>query len=173
MVKSYRYVGPMDIKERARHSLPGTRIESIADLEKWLQVTGQRSGPAGLIAVTFVIDEEGFLRVSDRGSEHVACSGGNPVLSAGELFLRVTADGAEVEEASNQSTGFCPEPASWLAVVRALDRLGIPHPGRFTQEVLFRLCPACGQRNVVKDGWFACGQCGADLPAEWNFDRSE
>ena len=31
------------------------------------------------------------------------------------------------------------------------------------------LCPRCGERNVVKDGWFVCGVCGADLPAGWNF----
>lgn len=173
MVTFYQYVGPADIKERARRSPPGARIESITALEEWLRATGQRPCPSGLLALTFVIDEEGFLRVGDRGSEHVACSGGSPVLSAGELFLRFTAGGSEVEEASNQSTGFCPEPTSWPAVAEALDRLGIRHPGRFTQEVQFRLCPACSQRNVVKDEWFVCGSCGADLPAKWNFDRSE
>jgi hypothetical protein len=170
MAKLYRYVGPAEIKERARQSPPGVRLGSVADLEKWLRTTGQRPGPAGLFAATFVIDQDGFLRVADRGSEHVACSGGNPVLSAGELFLSLPANGPEVEEASNQSTGFCPEPTSWTAVAAALERLGIRHPGRFTQEVQFRLCPACAQRNVVKDGWFVCGSCGADLPAEWNFD---
>jgi hypothetical protein len=75
----------------------------------------------------------------------------------------------EVEEISNQSTGFCPEPESWPVVAAALDTLGVRHPGRFTLAVVFRRCPACGERNVVKDGWFACGVCGADLPAEWNF----
>jgi hypothetical protein len=52
---------------------------------------------------------------------------------------------------------------------RALDRIGVPHPGRFTTEMVFRRCRKCGERNVVKDGWFACGVCGAELPAEWNF----
>ena len=51
----------------------------------------------------------------------------------------------------------------------ALDRLGLPHPGRFTTEVIFRRCPRCGQRNVVKDGWFECQVCGAVLPQGWNF----
>ena len=84
------------------------------------------------------------------------------------MFLRRTGAGLEVVEVSNQSTGFCPEPESWPAVAAALDGLGIRHPGRFTQEVIFRRCPACGERNVVKDGWFACGACGADLPKDWN-----
>jgi hypothetical protein len=25
------------------------------------------------------------------------------------------------------------------------------------------------QRNVVKDNWFVCGVCGAELPVKWNF----
>jgi transcription initiation factor TFIIIB Brf1 subunit/transcription initiation factor TFIIB len=33
----------------------------------------------------------------------------------------------------------------------------------------FRRCPACGERNIVKDDWFVCGVCGADLPTVWNF----
>jgi hypothetical protein len=41
-----------------------------------------------------------------------------------------------------------------------LDCLDIQHSGRFTQEIFFCRCPACGQRNIVKDGWFACGVCG-------------
>jgi hypothetical protein len=172
MVRVYQYVGPAEIKERASQAPPGVRIESVGALEAWIRSTRQQADVAGLVAVTFVVDEDGFLRVGDRRSEHVACSGGRPVLSAGEMFLRGTAGGPEVMEVSNQSTGFCPEPASWPAVAAALNRLGIPHPGRFTQEVVFRRCSACGERNVVKDGWFICGSCGADLPADWNFGDS-
>jgi hypothetical protein len=47
--------------------------------------------------------------------------------------------------------------------------LGVAHPGRFTTEVVFRRCERCGERNVVRDGWFVCGVCGAELPAEWSF----
>jgi hypothetical protein len=81
----------------------------------------------------------------------------------------VSDTGLDLAEATNQSTGFCPEPESWPAVAAALDRIGIPHPGRFTQEVVFRRCPACGQRNIVKEAWFACDVCGANLPLVWNF----
>jgi hypothetical protein len=91
------------------------------------------------------------------------------VLSAGELYFLVRDEGVEVAEASNQSTGYCPEPASWPAVAAALERIGVAHPGRFTVEVVFRRCETCGERNVVKDGWFVCGVYGAELPGEWNF----
>ncbi len=126
-------------------------------------------GPDGLIAATFVIDAKGTLLLADRRSEHVACAGGGPVQSAGEMFFLVAGGHVEVVEVSNQSTGFCPEPESWPAVAVALDRAGIAHPGRFTTEVVFRRCESCGERNVVRSGWFACGACGADLPKGWNF----
>ncbi len=169
MAKLYHYVGPEDIRRRAASAPPGVRIESHIGLIDWARQTRQEPNPDGLIAVTFVVDERGDLRVADRGSEHVACAGGGPVQSAGEMFLLASKAGLEVEQVSNQSTGYCPEPESWPAVGSALDRSGLKHPGRFTREVIFRRCPACGQRNVVKDGWFACGVCGKDLPAAWNF----
>ena len=165
----FQYVGPKAIFDRTREAPPGVRIASASDLLEWLRSTGQRPNATGLIPVTFVIDEGGCLRVADRASEHVACSGHRPVRSAGEMFLRVVGDGVEVEEVSNQSTGFCPTPASWPAVAAALDPLGIRHPGRFTAEITFRRCTSCGERNVVKDEWFTCGVCGADLPHGWNF----
>src|SRR5262249_36524945 len=145
LVKLYRYVGPEHVKGRAACATPGVRVGSARDLLGWLRTSGE----GGAVAVTFVVDEQGFLRLADRRYEHVACAGGGPVLSAGELFLRASAAGVRVEEATNQSTGYCPEPESWPAVAAALDRAGIPHPGQFTQEVTFRRCPGCGQRNVV------------------------
>jgi hypothetical protein len=170
-VKSYRYVGPEVIRARAAHLPCGTPIESIADLKNWLRHAGQRPNALGQFVLTFVIDERGCLRVADRGSEHVACASGGPVLSAGELFLTASRDGFCVEEISNQSTGYCPEPESWPAVAAALDRIGMAHPGRFTQAVIFRRCPSCGERTIVKDGWFVCGLCDAELPVAWNFDK--
>jgi hypothetical protein len=165
----YPYIGPNAIREHAAGKPAGLRVESLQDLERWLRATAQEPNREGLIAVTFVVDRQGNLRVADRGSEHIACSGGEPVLSAGELFLRTTRAGVEVVEVSNQSTGFCPEPESWPAVAAALDRLGIPHPGDFTLSLTFRRCTKCGERNVVKDDWFVCGVCGAELPRTWNF----
>jgi hypothetical protein len=71
-------------------------------------------------------------------------------------------------EISNQSTGYCPDPDSWPAVAVTLDRLGLAHPGDFTDKVIFRRCPACGQLNIVRDGHFACAVCDSALPAHWN-----
>lgn len=162
-VECYAYVGPTALREACRGA--AQPIYLLAELLAQLP-----DCPSGtVVAVTFVIDLAGYLRVADRHSEHVACAGGQPVMSAGELFLRVTGKGVEVIEASNQSTGYCPESESWPAVAAALDRLGVAHPGRFTTALLFRLCPGCGERCTVKDEWFVCATCGSDLPQAWNF----
>jgi hypothetical protein len=136
--KLYPYVGPAGIKARLAGHPTGTPIKSVAGLLAWACGTGQYPGPDGLVPATFVIDADGGLLLADRRSEHVACAGGGPVLSAGEMFLRVTDGGIEPADVSNQSTGFCPEPESWPAVAAALDKIGVPHPGRFTTEVIFR-----------------------------------
>jgi hypothetical protein len=167
--RQYVYVGPSDIKSRVARHQGGTRIDSAADLLAWVRESGQLTGPDGLVGATFVIEAGGNLLVADRHSEHVGCARGGAVLSAGEMFFGTTDDRVEVVEVSNQSTGFCPEPESWPAVATSLDRIGIPHPGRFTTEIVFRRCEGCGERNVVREGWFVCGTCGTTLPAGWNF----
>lgn len=173
MAKPYEYVGPKNIRKRAESGPAGERIESAEGLRVWVTSPGREATREGLVAATFVTDEQGELCVADRRTEHISCSGGRPVLSAGEMFFEVGPSGIHVAEVTNQSTGFCPEPESWPAVAAALDHLGVLRPNRFTQEIAFRLCPACGQRNIVKDGWFVCATCGADLPREWNFERRQ
>jgi hypothetical protein len=168
MPKEYPYVGPDEIRKRSVGAPPGMRITKASDLEAWVRTNGPKQ-TGGLIGITFVVDEEGFLRIADRHTEHVACAAGNAVLSAGELFLRVHDKSLCVEEASNQSTGYCPEPESWTEVERILEHIGVTHPGRFTTEIVFRLCPSCGERNIVKDFWFVCAICESELPASWNF----
>lgn len=173
MEKRYKYVGPAHIRDKVAGQPPGRMVASVDDLESWLRQTQQKANRDGQIVVTFVVDEQGMLRIADRGTEHIACSGGRSVLSAGEMFFSQADHGWRVEDVTNQSTGFCPEPESWPAVATALDRVGIPHPGQFTLEVVFRRCLVCGERNIVKDGWFVCGLCGSDLPAAWNFDDKQ
>jgi hypothetical protein len=170
--RTYQYVGPEGIRRRNVNAPAGSAVVSATDLTEWVRQTNQEPDHAGVIAATFVVDELGILRVADRRSEHIACSGGRPVLSAGELFVRQSGAGWEVVEVSNLSTGFCPEPESWPVVAETLDSAGIAHPGGFTVTVIFRRCPACGERNVVRDGWFVCGTCGAELPAAWNFETT-
>jgi hypothetical protein len=166
--KLYHYVGPEPIRLKSQRSPGGSRIESRADILSWLADSRGGGARRNMVAATFVIDAEGRLRLADRHSEHVACAEGGPVLSAGEMFF--SSEGDVVDELSNLSTGYCPEPESWYAVGEAFDRLGVTHPGRFTTEVIFRSCPKCGERNVVKDGWFDCQVCGGELPSDWNFD---
>ena len=154
-MRQYRYVGPKELADAL--GPPGTVIASAADLATWLRRNDS--------VATFVIGIDGALRIADRHSEHVSCAGEREVLAAGEMVFA----GARVERVSNQSTGFCPEVASWPAVAAALDRAGIPHPGSYTDAFEFRRCDACGERNIVKDDDFTCAMCGGELPATWNF----
>lgn len=163
----YRYVGPEAIRAKSVMAAGGIIISSQDDLRAWLD--GQDvSGLVGQVAATFVVDPEGRPRIADRRSEHVACASGGLVRSAGEMFFS-SGKTTHVEDVSNLSTGYCPEPESWPVVGEALDQLDIPHPGRFTTAIVFRRCPACAERNVVKDDWFVCQVCGGDLPRVWNF----
>jgi len=121
------------------------------------------------MTATFIVDSAGDLWIADRHSEHVCCARGGTVLSAGEITFSDDGGRIEVVAATNQSTGYCPEPESWLDVQRALERARLPHPDDFTGRFLFRRCPSCGMRNLVKDDWFVCGVCDTTLPEVWNF----
>jgi hypothetical protein len=147
-MRRYRYVGPNDLLSLVTSSC-GDAVDSA------------RNG-----TFTFVVTTDGVLRIASRHSEHVVCAGGGEVLSAGEIRI----ERARVVSVSNQSTGFCPEPESWPAVAAALDHAGIAHGNGFTDEMIFRKCPDCAQRNIVKEGDFTCAVCGAALPARWNFE---
>ena len=91
-------------------------------------------------------------------------AGGWDVLAAGEMTFVPAGSGWHVVEVTNQSTGYCPDPDSWPAVGRALDRLAVQHPGDFTDKVVFRRCPTCGERNIVREDDFTCGLCDSALP---------
>ncbi len=165
--RAYHYVGPAKIGEAAKRQPPGTRILSLDDLSNWLATSETDRMLDGSSIATFVITLKNELLLAPRRSEHVACASGGPVLSAGEITLE---EGFIVTAITNQSTGFCPEPESWSSVETALDRIGLTHPGRFTSEIVYRLCPACHERNAVKDSWYYCAMCNAKLPEHWNFN---
>lgn len=162
MNRRYDYVGPAEIRDAVRPNSGGRPITSPDDLAAWMneQEQAERENP-----FTFVIDISGTLRVAPQRSEHVACAGGAPVLSAGEITFSHDGSHWLVTEISNQSTGYCPDASSWGAVEAALDRASIRHPGGFTHPIVFRLCPQCRQRNIVKDDDFFCAICEAPLPA--------
>lgn len=145
------------------------RLEDRSSLIRWLLAErglGDDTSAPDSVTATFVIDEDGYMRVAARRSEHVKCASGRPVRSAGEVTFAL--DG-NVIAISKHSTGYCPEPESWGACAEALDRIPLSHPGQFTTALEFRLCRQCKQRNVIKDGWYFCDICGAKLPEKWNF----
>ena len=158
----FAYVGPDHVLEHAKDQLPGVAIETPAALAAWL-AGGERSA-------TWTVGEDGLLRLAPLHSEHVACAGFAPVLAAGVISF-VSVEGEwEVDEITNQSTGFCPHPGCWEAVEAALDLLPVAHPGAFTHTFDFRRCTTCDTINIIKDGVFLCS-CGAPLSPRWNFDE--
>jgi len=166
-MKRYEYVGPEEVRLAAQAEAAGFVVRSANDLAEWVR-EHQADGDAYGVGATFVVGLDGYVRVASRRSEHVACAGGAPVLSAGEMFFS-TDQSPVVVAVSNLSTGYCPEPESWGAVEAALDSAGIEHPGESTDAFAFRRCPSCGERNLVKDDYFVCAICDGELPADWNF----
>lgn len=173
MTQLYSYVGPKGIRKKVLGRKEGSLIRSRSDVENWLRETLQEADTQGQIWVTFVVDQQGQLRIADRHSEHVQCAAGQDVLSAGELCFEFRS--LEIVECSNQSTGYCPEPASFSALKAAVAKsdLVLSDPERFSREVLFRRCPNCRANNIVKDQWFECALCETELPRQWNYQSSK
>jgi len=162
----YNYVGPADIAAAARDQPAGAPIKSPADLAGWLHSNRDDANDQGTIVATFIVGEDGVLRIASRRTEHVACASGGPVKSAGEIAF--SPDG-HIVRVSNQSTGFCPEPDSWTAVRAALDGIVARLPDAFSNAFTFRRCPSCAQILIIKDNWFVCDVCDSDVPETWNF----
>ena len=120
------------------------------------------------ISLTFVVDTECKFWIADRGSEHVACAREGKVLSAGEVFFAGAGDNVYIDHITNQSTGYCPEPSSWPAVEESLSFTGIEIPSQFEPEFVFRRCTECGDLAIVKEDFFVCLVCNADLPHQYN-----
>ncbi|MFJ3966285.1 hypothetical protein [Streptomyces sp. NPDC090036] len=80
--RSYRYVGPAELRALIRPGAEGCGIRSAADFEDWIS---GRPGAELSEPFTFVVDAARVLRLAPRRSEHVVCAGGGPVLSAGEM----------------------------------------------------------------------------------------
>lgn len=165
-MKLYQYIGPPEIAVRTLCQPTGVPIHSTSDVRNWMRETHQGFGCQGVIA-TFVVDSTGRVLIADRRSEHVACAGGQPVRSAGEMAFSVGKE-IEVVEVSNQSVGYCPEPETWPAVADALSRANIAAPDDFSLKCVFRRCTRCGNVTIVKDGNFRCGCYGAALPLTYN-----
>lgn len=163
---SYRYVGPIELLDQVVSGVGVAIVDTAAALDAWL---GRIGRPERGEPFTFVVPLDGVLRLGPRRSEHVWLAAGRDVLAAGEMTFTPAEAGWRVAAVSNQSTGYCPDPDCWPAVARTLDQLGIPHPGDFTDKVVFRRCPACQQRNIVREADFTCALCDGALPTRWNF----
>lgn len=163
----YDYVGPKDIADAVADVAPGFAVLAPGDLLQWL-ADDQQADANGHVIATFIVDRHGTLRVADRCSEHVACAGGGPVQSAGEMTFHVDKQQVRVHAVTNQSTGYCPEPQSWPRVADAIGKAGMAPPAGFHVAYLFRKCVDCDALNVIKEGVFVCAMCDADLPAQWN-----
>lgn len=157
----YAYVGSKDLAVDCVGKTARQDVDTPADALSLLRASGLTG--EGETVVTFIVDLGGRLWIADRHSEHVACADGQSVLSAGEMTFEVENGRLSVVAVSNQSLGYCPEPKSWPMVETALDRAGIPHPGRFTSPYLILRCPNCDMRNIVKDDVFECAVCGTAL----------
>jgi hypothetical protein len=165
-MKLYQYVGPPEIAARIQHGPAGVPVHSAADVRNWMRDTGQERRREGVVA-TFVVNAAGILLIADRRSEHVACAGGQPVRSAGEMTFSIGRE-VEVIEASNQSVGYCPEPETWPAVADTLLLAKIAAPADFSPKCTFRRCVKCANVTLVKENDFRCGLCSAGLPLEYN-----
>ncbi len=163
--RRYRYVGPAEFRDQVI-AVDAVCVNAPALLDQWQAERDRRELAE---PVTFVVALDGVLRLAPRRSEHIALARGQDVLAAGEMKLAPAGTGWRVTEVTNQSTGYCPDPDCWPAVATALDRVGIAHPAGFTNKVIFRRCPSCGERNIVRDDDYTCALCGSALPAQWNF----
>lgn len=163
---AYLYVGPEEIRRTALGQPEGFVITSVAEFKAWLG----GNPDAFSEGATYVVDLRARLRLAPRRSEHVACANGEEVLAAGEIRFEREGAAIRVGAVSNQSTGYCPDVTCWPALVLALRRVGI-EASRLTTEIVFRRCPSCDEINLVKEQWFFCVFCDADLPCEWNAGR--
>jgi hypothetical protein len=170
--RQYHYVGPADIKQRARRESHCIHVTGVADLIRWSEGFLPAGRGRGIVPATFIIDTAEQLWVADRRSEHVACADGLDVLAAGEMIFERSGDRIHADEVTNQSTGYCPEPSCWIVVSRVLDRLGLPHPPSFTPAFEFRRCDQCGTTNLIKNDVFECAVCGSSLSPDWNYSNA-
>ncbi|MEM6533928.1 MAG: hypothetical protein AAF654_15005 [Myxococcota bacterium] len=169
-MRVYEYVGPRELLELVSADRAGAPIRSRTDLIDW--VTGALERGMDTVTATFTGSPELVMSLADRHSEHVVCATGGPVCAAGEITFEMSEGVPTVTEVSNQSTGFCPEPDCWNEVRAVLDKLPVDSPEALTHPFVFRRCTNCGQRNIVKDNWFVCSACDADLDRAWNFSTS-
>ena len=171
--KRYKYVGPEEIRQRTVGQSDRACIRQHEDLRQWIVRAEPIASRRSYVPATYIVDPQRQLWVADGRSEHVACAAGDDVLAAGELVFAEHRGRFEVIAATNQSTGYCPEPECWSVLEAVLDALQITRPPAFTAAFDFRRCDGCGTTNLIKDSVFECAVCRSALSQKWNFDQSD
>ncbi len=168
-MKIYPYVGNASLRDNLPPTSHRYHVMQSKALLQWLKETKQPNNIDNSLTVTFIIDFGNKLWINDRHSEHVLCANGEDVLSAGEMTFDVANTPVDIVSITNQSTGYCPEPESFRSVKLALNQTDLKYPLDFTTAYQFRLCKNCGTKNIIKDNWYVCAVCDADLNLKWNF----
>ena len=167
--KHYPFVGPDSLRHLAGIASERHALQSEAGLRAWVTGSGVRLRRGAQITFTFVLLPPEQLFLADRRSEHISCARGHAVLSAGEMTFLFDGTRLLLDEVTNQSTGYCPEPESWPAVRDALVSLGLKAPDQFTYAFEFRFCSNCRVTSIIKNQIFECPACGGELPHDWNY----
>lgn len=163
MEHEYAYVGSHEIREQAYAPIDRFHPRSAQQLLQWMARQSVKRA-----TFTYVVALDGRLLLSGRGTEHVSLAQGANVRGAGEISLEVHGNIVQVTSVTNQSTGYCPEPACWPHVKTALEAVGIDSPDGFTHEFHFRRCTRCHTINLLKSEFPDCPVCGEQLPEQWN-----
>ena len=169
MFRVFRYIGPIDLLDLVSQESDAyvRHISGAADVAAWVKDTPQTLGSDNSVVATYIVDSQRRLWIGERRMEHVVVARGQPVLMAGEITFSLE-NGVEVTYTTNQSTGYCPQPAGWEHLKHALEEGGITHPGELSRAFEFRRCESCGNLNLVKDDGLYCAVCDKSLPCEWN-----
>ncbi len=165
--KLYWYCGPKKVYTESVGKPLGRRISNSTELVDFL-LEQEGDVSRGIGTFSFILSKAGELRLASRRSEHVACAGRRPILSAGEITFEQQKSEICVDTITNQSMGYCPEPESWPAVEVALSEIAIPFPAYWTTAFQFRKCIQCGEHSILKDYDPFCPFCGTELPDHWN-----
>lgn len=168
-MRIYPYVGPKDLLDLIDPCINRIAVKNAVAVREWIKHTQQELDSDNSVIATYIIDTNRIMWICDRHMEHVVCAIGRPVLSAGEITFRVDKN-VETTYITNQSTGYCPEPASWEAVNLSLKNTDISYPNHFSVKFNFRICSHCKTINIIKENDYVCAVCDHRLNKKWNLD---
>ncbi len=163
MKRLYEFVGPDRLRPDATAGIPRYRLHPKARAPDLLSELEIRDLGMTELTLTYIVDQRGMVWVAERHVEHIACARGEPVLAAGELTVDLSVKEFEILAATNQSTGYCPEPECWHALAEALDAAGLDRPDGFEYAFRFGRCRKCRSITVIKEDDFSCAECGSEL----------